>query len=36
MMRVADYLMQALADAGAEHVFMLPVGGAMYLNEGIC
>ena len=35
MMRVADYLMQALADAGAEHVFMLPGGGAMYLNDAL-
>lgn len=34
-MRVADYLMCRLADAGAEHVFMLPGGGAMYLNDAL-
>lgn len=34
-MRVADYLMQRLADAGAEHVFLLPGGGAMYLDDAV-
>ena len=34
-MRVADYLMSRLADAGAEHVFLLPGGGAMYLNDAL-
>ena len=34
-MRVADYLMSRLAQAGAEHVFMLPGGGAMYLNDAL-
>ena len=34
-MRVADYLMSRLAEAGAEHVFMLPGGGAMYLNDAL-
>lgn len=34
-MRVADYLMQALADAGAEHVFLLPGGGAMFLDDAL-
>lgn len=34
-MRVADYLMHRLAEAGAEHVFLLPGGGAMYLNDAL-
>ena len=34
-MRVADYLMSRLADAGAAHVFLLPGGGAMYLNDAL-
>ena len=34
-MRVADYLMSRLADAGAEHIFLLPGGGAMYLNDAL-
>lgn len=34
-MRVADYLMSRLADAGVEHVFLLPGGGAMYLNDAL-
>lgn len=34
-MRVADYLMAALADNGAEHVFLLPGGGAMHLNDAL-
>lgn len=33
--RVADYLMTALAEHGAEHVFLLPGGGAMYLNDAL-
>ncbi len=34
-MRVADYLMQRLADEGVTNVFLLPGGGAMYLNDAI-
>ena len=34
-MRVADYLMSHLADAGIDHVFVLPGGGAMHLNDGL-
>jgi acetolactate synthase-1/2/3 large subunit len=34
-MRLADYLMQRLAEAGVEHVFLLPGGGAMYLNDAL-
>lgn len=33
--RVADYLMSALAEAGVGHVFLLPGGGAMYLNDAL-
>lgn len=34
-MRVADYVMARLADAGARQVFLLPGGGAMYLNDAL-
>ena len=34
-MRVADYLMSSLADLGIDHVFVLPGGGAMHLNDGL-
>lgn len=34
-MRVADYLMQRLAEAGATDVFLLPGGGAMFLNDAL-
>lgn len=34
-MRVADYLMHRLAEAAAEHVFLLPGGGAMHLNDAL-
>jgi acetolactate synthase I/II/III large subunit len=33
--RVADYVMRALTEAGVGHVFMLPGGGAMYLNDAL-
>ena len=33
--RVADYLMATLAEHGAEHVFLLPGGGAMHLNDAL-
>ena len=33
--RVADYLMHRLADIGVRDVFLLPGGGAMYLNDGL-
>jgi acetolactate synthase I/II/III large subunit len=33
--RVADYLIQRLADIGLTEVFLLPGGGAMYLNDAI-
>ena len=34
-MRVADYIAKFLADKGIAHVFILPGGGAMYLNDGL-
>jgi acetolactate synthase-1/2/3 large subunit len=34
-MRVADYLMTRLVEAGIEHVFLLPGGGAMHLNDAL-
>lgn len=33
--RVADYLMARLAEAGARQVFLLPGGGAMHLNDAL-
>lgn len=33
--RVADYIVSFLADRGARHVFVLPGGGAMHLNDGL-
>jgi len=35
MMRVADWIMQRLADEGLRHMFLLPGGGAMYLNDAL-
>jgi acetolactate synthase I/II/III large subunit len=34
-MRVADYVMQRIAEAGVGHVFMVPGGGAMHLNDAL-
>lgn len=34
-MRLSDYLMSRLAEAGVEHVFLLPGGGAMHLNDAL-
>jgi acetolactate synthase-1/2/3 large subunit len=33
--RVADYLLNRLADLGVEDIFFLPGGGAMYLNDAL-
>jgi len=33
--RVADYIIQTLADQGVRHVFMVTGGGAMHLNDAI-
>jgi acetolactate synthase-1/2/3 large subunit len=32
-MRVADYIAQRIAEAGVRHLFMLPGGAAMHLND---
>ena len=34
-MRVADYIMRRIADEGVKDIFLLPGGGAMYLNDAI-
>ena len=34
-MRVADFVFQFIARQGIEHVFFLPGGGAMHLNDGL-
>ncbi len=34
-MRVADYLIQRIAELGVEEIFLLPGGGAMYLNDAV-
>ena len=35
MMKVSDYLIKRLEETGAEHMFMLPGGGAMHLNDSL-
>ena len=34
-MRLADYVMERVADAGVRHVFMVPGGGAMHLDDAL-
>ena len=34
-MRLADYVMERVAQAGVGHVFMVPGGGAMHLNDAL-
>lgn len=34
-MRVADWIVHRLADEGIKHIFLLPGGGAMYLNDAL-
>src|ERR1700678_704434 len=34
-MKLSDYVMQFIADRGVKHVFMLPGGGAMHLNDSL-
>lgn len=33
--RVADYIADFIADLGVQHVFLLPGGGAMHLNDSV-
>jgi acetolactate synthase I/II/III large subunit len=35
MMKLSDYVMRFVAEAGVKHVFMLPGGGAMHLNDSL-
>ena len=35
MIRVSDWIMRRLADEGVGHVFLLPGGGAMHLNDAL-
>jgi len=34
-MKLSDYVVDVIADAGAKHVFMLAGGGAMHLNDSL-
>lgn len=34
-MKLSDYVVQKIADQGVKHVFMLPGGGAMHLNDSL-
>lgn len=35
MIKLSDYVMQFLSDKGVHHVFMLPGGGAMHLDDSL-
>src|SRR5689334_18500847 len=35
MTKLSDYLLTALASYGVDHIFMLPGGGAMHLNDSL-
>src|SRR3984957_15473103 len=34
-MKLSDYVFQMVADAGVKHVFLVPGGGAMHLNDSL-
>jgi acetolactate synthase-1/2/3 large subunit len=34
-MKLSDYVIELIADSGVKHVFMLPGGGAMHLNDSL-
>lgn len=34
-MKLSDYVVEAIADTGVKHVFMLPGGGSMHLNDSL-
>lgn len=34
-MKLSDYVLQRLAEAGVRHVFLVPGGGAMHLNDSL-
>lgn len=35
MIKLSDYVMQFVADQGVKHVFLVPGGGAMHLNDSL-
>ena len=35
MIKLSDYVMKRVAEFGVKHVFMLPGGGAMHLNDSL-
>lgn len=35
MIKVSDYVIQYLEQLGVPHMFMLPGGGAMHLNDSL-
>lgn len=35
MMKLSDYVIKFIADLGVKHVFMVPGGGAMHLNDSL-
>ena len=35
MIKLSDYVMKFIAGLGVRHVFMLPGGGAMHLNDSL-
>ena len=34
-MRLSDYVIRFIADLGVKHVFLVPGGGAMHLNDAL-
>ena len=34
-MKLSDYVVEFIADAGVKHIFMVPGGGAMHLNDSL-
>lgn len=34
-MKLSDYIFESIADTGVRHIFMLPGGGAMHLNDSL-
>ena len=35
MIKVSDYVIKRLEETGTKHMFMLPGGGAMHLNDSL-
>ena len=35
MVKLSDYVMRFVAEQGVRHVFLVPGGGAMHLNESL-